>query len=347
MFSRSKANYFKGSSTSSGFRTAQGGPGGAQLQREFDTFMNGSETRNAGQNFNMAPEFLAHQHQSTNHIPQVHISSKSSMGVPVEGWASDFSNMHISQQQRQQQQGSSQGSSQGWHEQFLKNNTAVTNVPMNYPGSQSSMYNVDPMMQMPVLSSAPQQSAIATSTNEAKLFEAAFSNIQQQIDTQAVAEVVDVKEVMDEAPQDEHEQVTDENSELSKIANHIVNNIDRKNEKLKSSNFMMLMQQLSEKQVRLEGDKFVDEMGVDVRDSQLANSVSSPRMDATAPDIPGVSSIEPSTESRLPDPFEFFDQEKKDAMGDKIYSPFELAQMLAPKGVPHPSSWEEKYNEYF
>lgn len=301
--------------------------------------MNGTESQNAGQNFNMAPNFLARQNNAANQhqfIPQVHIPSKSSVGLPAEGWASDFSKMHISQHSQQQQ-----GSSQGWHEQFLQNNPTVTNVPTNYVGSQLPMYSSS-SMQLPASAALSQQNAMAAS-NEAELFEAAFNNIEKHIDSQAsaspaVAEVVDVKE-------DQKDEVgTDENAELSKIANHIVNNIDRKNEKLKSSNFMMLMQQLSEKQVRLEGDKFVDDSGVDVRDAALAAASSSgdnSQAKSTQPDT-----TETSRTSRLPDPFEAFDEEKLDSTRHKPYSSFEFAQMLSSQGVPHPSSWEEKYDEY-
>lgn len=270
--------------------------------------------------------------------------------MPVEGWASDFQNLHISQQQNVQPQRSMmpQASSQGWHDQFLQSTmgstAGSTGGYMAQP--QMSMHMTNSMQQAPMTSTA--QSYMVNQQHEDKLFEAAFKNIQQQIDQTDKVEVLGARE---EEMVKEQEPVvqSDENAEISKIANHIVNNIDRKNEKLKSSNFMMLMQQLSEKQARLEGDKFVDQNGVDVREKQMIPQ----SMETTTPVVENAtagsssSSNTTNSTSRLPDPLSLLDDSKIDKSGNKLYNPLEFAQMLSYDGAgrPHPSSWEERFDD--
>lgn len=271
--------------------------------------------------------------------------------MPVEGWATDFQNLHISQQQNAQPQQAMapHASSQGWHDQFLQSTMGSTSGPTGGYMAQPQMFMHmnSSLQQAPMASTA--QSAMVNQQHEDKIFEAAFKNIQQQIDQTDKVEVLGVRE--EEIVKEKDPEVqNDENAEISKIANHIVNNIDRKNEKLKSSNFMMLMQQLSEKQARLEGDKFVDQDGVDVREKQMApqSMQTTPPVDnATAESTSTSFSNTANSNSRLPDPLSLLDDSKIDKSGNKLYNPLEFAQMLSYDGAgrPHPSSWEERFED--
>lgn len=295
----------------------------------------GSEARNAGQqNFNHIPDFL--QNHGHHPLPQVNVPPMSSQGMASEGWAADFTNMHITPQRHQV------NTSQGWENQFLQANMPTTSTSMGeyVNGSQPSVY-MNNTMQQSLGTSVSQQNTLSkqASDDEAKLFEAAFSNVQMEIDQQSQPEVLDIlEEQPKEAPLE-----NDENAEISKIANHIVQNIDRKNEKLKSSNFMMLMQQLSDKQARLEGDRFVNESGVDLRNTQI--SLEPIQQKAAQSSTAEHSSIplNQNTESRLPDPLSFIDDSTIDFSQNKAYSALEFARLLTNEGIPHPSNWEERY----
>jgi hypothetical protein len=230
------------------------------------------------------------------------------------------------------------------------------------------MYNTSSMQQtmQPQQQQQQQQQSVLSKQQEDKLFEDAFSNIEKEFQ-QPVAEIVQVADFVVEEQQEQSQgpEKVDENVELSRIANHIVNNIDPSNEKLKSSNFMMLMQQLSQKQVRLDGDKFVDSNGVDIRDTPASAAAMNETTEAesairTERVLNSESSINESfgkppfeqdvTTSSLPDPLEFLEAQARgsgETNPEKIYSPLEFAKLLAPQGVPHPSSWEEKYHDYF
>lgn len=258
----------------------------------------------------------------------------------MESWASDFSNLTISQPN--QAPAVTNAGLQGWDTQFLQTSgMATTSVPMTgyAGGSGISMYTTGSMQQqMPAQAQQNvQQSALAKET-EAKLFEAAFSNIEKQMDRPA--EIVDIRqEVKEEVPIE-----NTESTELSKIASHIVNNIDRKNEKLQNSNFMMLMQQLSAKQVRLDGDKFVDAAGNDIRNAAPAElGRELPFQNPIGPSAgPSSAPVQENTSGHLPDPLSFIDDSNLDK--SKVYSPLEFAQIMAHSGAPHPSSWEENYD---
>ncbi|KAF5109720.1 hypothetical protein DV453_001326 [Geotrichum candidum] len=312
-------------------------------------------------NFNQAPAFFQQQQQQQ----QQQQKSGNAGFRNVEGWASDFSNLHISQQQPHGQV----VNGGGWHEQFLQQQNAAPGLaPATSMASYSqvSMYNTSSMQQPMQLQQQQQQQTVLSKQQEDKLFEDAFSNIEKEFQ-QPVAEVVQIADpiVEEQQVQSQEPEKVDENVELSRIANHIVNNIDPSNEKLKSSNFMMLMQQLSQQQVRLDGDKFVDNNGVDIRDmpASAATINEKPAAESSIPAarvLNSETSINESfgkppheqdtTMSSLPDPLEFLEAQARDSgetNPEKIYSPLEFAKLLAPQGVPHPSSWEEKYHDYF
>lgn len=308
-------------------------------------------------NFNQAPAFFQQQQQVSQQHHQL-MASSGSRGV--DGWANDFSNLHISQQQPQ----GHVVNGGNWHEQFLQQQSTASSLAPSasmITSSQISM-NYNSSMQQPMQFQQQQEKhSTLSKQQEDRLFEEAFFNIEKQF-SQPAAEVVDIsKPILEDQQESQEPEKVDENVELSRIANHIVNNIDPSNEKLKSSNFMMLMQQLSQKQVRLEGDKFVDSNGIDVREAPapvVTETEFSPAV-AGGQTIDTSTSIndsfgnpdhkQDSTQTGLPDPLEFLEaqaHERGETNPTKIYSPLEFAKILAPQGVPHPSNWEEKYHDY-
>lgn len=176
---------------------------------------------------------------------------------------------------------------------------------------------------------------------ENRAFEAAFDQVQQTLDKEE-QEV----EAVDETAQKEGE-------DLSHVARTIVNSISGSNsmsehttQKLQNSYFMNLMQQLSEKKVVLEGEKFVDETGSDVGTVERAKlqEEQEQQQPSTRSRSNSHTRIDPSPiskdqEAQLPNPVVYMEKEG-------VMSSFLAAQELGPNGLAKGSEWEEDYEAW-
>lgn len=258
------------------------------------------------------------------------------------GHAQNMTNQFISQNPGQQysaqnplQKSAFQGSTTSdWAADFA---TKLNIVDQQTSGMGFQQPSFQPMYSSSVGLSQAQASAapqVETQVNQ-KLFEAAFDNIEREINAAPVAQSVEVESHKDADVADPEAK---ENEELSKIATHIVNNIQG-SEKLGNSKFMELMQHLSQRTMKLEGDGFVHTGSGPIAGSSTTGQLDNPLV-SEAPLPPTIAQT-----TGLPDPLDFIPDPQKLNNKDKIYSPLEMAQMFAP-GVPHPSSWEEKYDDF-
>lgn len=306
--------------------------------------------------------------QQPGMVQQSH-TQQARAGPQTNDWASDFSRLNIGQQPAH----APLSSTSGWQDQFLQANApqgftqnSISQGPLMNRGYQGY---TGPMVANTTASTQVNTAAQGMSKEaEAKLFEAAFANMEQQLNTgEALANThIAPAPVVTETVQEEASQVADlqtpadENTELSKIAQHIVTNIDRRNEKLKNSNFMLLMGQLSQNVAKLDGEKFIDSVtGDDVRDQYMDADLQNELLqeqgknedelhDAPYDEFHQYNTNQPSVQDnlnirnegqRLPDPLDFIN-DMEDL--EDISSSFQMAE----KVVPNMSldDWEERYD---
>jgi hypothetical protein len=137
-----------------------------------------------------------------------------------------------------------------------------------------------------------------------------------------------------------------EQQDLSDLAQTIVNSVketskttnNTTSQKMKNSNFMALMGQLSNRNVLLEGTKFVDGTGTEVKLDALQ------RHEQSKPQLTDEKASTPEQLPALGDPFAYFESQGK-SLDPHMLSPFELAQSIAPLGVVERRDWEEAYDE--
>lgn len=314
----------------------------------------------------------------------------------MNNWANDFSQLHISPQPLTAQK--NYQTNDEWQTQFMHQNQQLkqshNNQIYNPQISRFSgfQHTLNPMTTMEPLATANTVSKEA----ESKLFEQAFENVEKELETFRSKETPQPQESREnynndasmdtqipETLQNETEQQVpqqlDENVELSKIAKHIVTNIDRSNNKLKNSNFMMLMEQLSNRMVKLEGEKFIDQYtGSDIREQFIENSdqkalleeqemeeqqskiqqsqsasiqqPANPELNQANHIYQTISESAPSSsnvldlerDKKLEDPLEKLAQLGAEDLG--TLSPFEMAQKVAPE-IVNRNNWEENFDD--
>ncbi|KAA8910478.1 hypothetical protein TRICI_004115 [Trichomonascus ciferrii] len=167
-----------------------------------------------------------------------------------------------------------------------------------------------------------------------RAFEDAFSEIERQLTPQVQKE----PDLKPEEPKEEASQQHNTDEDLSDVARTIVDAVSDQSasmsshtsSKLKNSNFMALMQKLSDKQVVLQGEEFV------ATEAEAASA---------APET------STGAEARLPDPFEYIQQQyaqdfdEENDVKPNVLSPLEYAQAFGPEGLAKRFNWEEKYHE--
>lgn len=153
--------------------------------------------------------------------------------------------------------------------------------------------------------------------------------------------------------QQEHQQA-DESADLSEIAKTVIGHVETSAagahwhtaSKVRASNFMALMEQLSTRQVRLEDDKFVDTAGDKVETDGLRARVqtSIQRGGGTSQSATPLeaTSIESRANGGLEDPFDYM---LRTGASDQTGIPnsLEAAKLFAPSLVKA-SDWEEDYH---
>lgn len=356
----------------SGFRSAQNVGNGGQLQQDFESFVNSGPV-------SAAPSLGPGVFSQPNVMQNIHNPRQQQNISQMNDWANDFTKLNISHSsplpQVQQSNRPVVSSTNGWQNQFLQqqqqqhqgsNFQQQSSVYTGYQGYTSQLSSSNTLG---LSSGQPQDVSNASVSREAemKLFEAAFDNVEKELNAKEKGKVESNVQHDNILPQTVEETNTskdttipsDENAELSRIAQHIVTNIDRQNDKLKNSNFMMLMEQLSKNQVKLEDEKFIDtETGSDIRDQYSDASLQSARLNVSEEsstdqripqNIPQETTlpIHSNTseanhgEQRLQDPLELLSGE-----GDSndILSSFEMARKIAPDIVDS-SKWEENYDD--
>ncbi|ANB10921.1 hypothetical protein AWJ20_3715 [Sugiyamaella lignohabitans] len=253
-------------------------------------------------------------------------------------WASEFSKLSVgsrpSQDLRMATSPLSMTAASSSYQQYQPQQPMLRSDLMYYQTSAS-------------VSQQPEHHQIHKLNEEQASFENAFAEVERSLNSESISQ-------QDTTIQKETEQVESlqkvNNTELSGVAQDIINSINESSQstnsstasKMKSSNFMALMDQLSKKNVVLEGTKFVDGVsGAEISADQLA------RQEDTAnykePSLP--EHLQPQNMSKAPqiplqDPFSFINQLNIDPSKS---TPFELAQLMSP-GVAL-SDWEEKYEE--
>uniref|UniRef100_A0A060TBY0 ARAD1D35574p n=1 Tax=Blastobotrys adeninivorans TaxID=409370 RepID=A0A060TBY0_BLAAD len=331
------------------FRSHRGQP--EALARDFHAFSSPSGPEFFPPDHLQAPVPgpMAHHQQVPQHHQQL---QRASSQTPE--WANEFSKLSLSSQRPQTATPTvgvmgRAGSAQNWHEEFMRPSPLTTerSTPL-------SMYNADPSFAR-MTEHRQQHHHLAAQEAQQQAFADAFDQVQRELQENKAPEVM---------PQQVENNITqdgNENEDLSGVAKVIVDAMNdpsagmssRVSQKLKNSNFMALMQQLSEKEVMLEGEKFVDREGRDAM--TMVNN--RPR---------GQEQPEPQeTEQReapLPDPIEYLQQQQQKGKErvseepEKIeedenlhykISSFEYAQMFGPAGVAQRHNWEEDYSAMF
>lgn len=214
------------------------------------------------------------------------------------------------------------------------------------------MYNA-PMMQQPFMPTQLNHQEITQKEAQERiqqdeLFKSVFEQVESELKTENGEPKEETKPQEDQTKEDsqEEEEEAAGTDDLSQIAAHIVNNIDRTgnasntNAKLENSNFMKLMSQLSEKSVVLQEDKFVEVgTGKDVRENFRAGA------QEEEDDEP----VQRLQEQKQRQPSDFEDDQAEDPILDRLgemdlsnMGPYELAYHVT--GVGH-SEWEEAFDE--
>lgn len=335
------------------FRSHRGQP--EALARDFHAFSSPSGPEFFPPEHLQAPvpgpgPMVHHQQVQQQHLQQQQLQRASSQ---TPEWANEFSKLSISAQRPQTATPTMgvmgrTGSAQNWHEEFMGPSPLATerSTPLG-------MYNADPSFAR-MTEHRQQHHQLATQEAQQQAFADAFDQVQRELQENKAPEVM---------PQQAENNVTkgdNENEDLSGVAKVIVDAMNdpsggmssRVSQKLKNSNFMALMQQLSEKEVMLEGEKFVDKEGRDAM--TMVNE--RPRVE------------EPQeTEQReapLPDPIEYLQQQQQQQKGKERVSKepeeiedeenqhhnissFEYAQLFGPAGVAQRHNWEEDYSAMF
>lgn len=283
------------------------------LNQEFESF----NQQNMGPEFG-APEMLHHPQPMSQ--PQTHgdwtqeFSKLSLAPQNATGWAAEFRGAPMQQPQHRPAP------------QHVMQPSPAFNTQHNY--MLDSQFRTTPELARQT-EHRQQHHLHADSEAQNRAFEDAFSEIERQLTPKE--------------QQQQPEQVKAETDEdLSDVAKTIVNAVSDQSasmsshtsNKLKNSNFMALMQKLSEKQVVLQGEEFV----------------------ATSPDAeteqPKPAAADPvGTEARLPDPFEYIQQQYAQGFDEEndvkpnVLSSLEYAQAFGPEGLAKRFNWEEKYHE--
>lgn len=304
-----------------------------QREQEFEMFKNSAHGSQFTPDFMTAPPTPAIYHQQA---PQQMMGGGD--------WANEFSKMSLNtatpppSQQQFHNQMHHQPPPQ-WGAEFLNSAPQTTrSTPiMSTAQTNNTMY--------PQFQTAPnisrqtehrqQHHLHADEEAQARAFEDVFSQVEESLKQQE--------------PEESSAAAT-EHDDLSGVAKTIVTAIsDNSNsmashtsQKLQNSKFMALMQKISEKEVTLEGEKFVDQSG---NDAVTTESNEQEVIKEPAP--------EPTTaEARLPDPFDYIQQQQEEQytkeendVKPNVLSPFEYAQAFGPNGLAQKFNWEERYHE--
>lgn len=297
------------------------------LNREFESFAQP----------NMGPEFAAAPPPEMLHHPQP-ISQQPQMHRPqpqAGDWAQEFSKLSLAPQNATGWAAEFRGAPmQQHHRQHVMQPAPAFNTQQNY--MLDSQFRTTP--ELARQSEHRQQHHLhADAEAQNRAFEDAFSEIERQLTPQQ-PEVQKEPGVKKSEEQKEEARQENNDDDLSDVAKTIVDAVSDQSaamsshtsSKLKNSNFMALMQKLSDKQVVLQGEEFV----------------------ATEAESKPASAADPAgTEARLPDPFEYIQQQYAQDINEEndvkpnVLSPLEYAQAFGPDGLAKRFNWEEKYHE--
>lgn len=315
------------------------------LDRSFQEF---SDAGNSRSHHQFTPHLF--QSPSTNQIPldQRHHAINQARTRQDNDWASEFSMLSLDHSRSSPQLSHQLQSSSGWQSEFLTRVLPSASPSPLYDQefrtpyvtsglSSYSAYSVEPTVGRQV-EHKQMHSLYSSREEENRLFEDAFDQMQKSLDNHSdtINRQADTlsEEKEKQGETDEHMQDED----LSELASVIVKTINdtsafRQSEtaqKLKSSNFISLMERLSQKEVVLQGDKFVDSKGVDIRNSPAETSNA---RNISNNDFDPVQEEEKELKSAL------------DGITLPILSPYDMAKLIGPNGFANASQWEEKYHE--